>query len=395
MKHNPFITKLQLRNYRSLRHASVDFANPLILVGKNGSGKTNFIDALVFLAECMNRPLSSVMMKRGNVVGICSQTGYGKHATVMAIRADFRVGKRYGHYAFELDTSQQNQYKVSREQCVIASKEGSTIWFDRIGDHFRTNIPRVNPVTEAQSLTLPIIGGDKELSPIVKQLAGIQDYAIEPSRARGSHPQDSGKTLSRTGENTGSVLLQIKQRNPQDLERVKNLLSGIAPGIVDIDPLTNGTSVFIAFGQENTDGAFMGFADIGMSDGTIRALGLIAAVMQETKPSLLAVEEPEATIHPGALEAVADILYLAVQQTQLVVTTHSPELLDVKWVTPDNLRVVEWEKGATYISKLGNAPIKALQQHLAGAGELLRSNVLDAAPHQEVPETSLFDESLV
>lgn len=116
-----------------------------------------------------------------------------------------------------------------------------------------------------------------------------------------------------------------------------------------------------------------------MSRGTLYVLGLIVAALQYPAPSLIAIEEPELNIYPGALGAVADILNIAAQRTQVVVTTHSPDLLDTKWIQPENLRVVEWEKGATHISELGEAPTQALRQHLMGAGELLRANALDAA----------------
>lgn len=106
---------------------------------------------------------------------------------------------------------------------------------------------------------------------------------------------------------------------------------------------------------------------------------------------MIAIEEPELNIHPGALEAVADILNIAAQRTQVVVTTHSPDLLDTKWVQPENLRVVEWEKGATRISELGEAPVQALRQHLMGAGEMLRADALDAAPPSAPDSEDVFD----
>ena len=65
---------------------------------------------------------------------------------------------------------------------------------------------------------------------------------------------------------------------------------------------------------------------------------------------------------------------------QIVVTTHSPEVLDAKWITDRNLRVVSWEEGATRITSVSDASRQALQSHLMGAGELLRSNALHPAP---------------
>ena len=140
------------------------------------------------------------------------------------------------------------------------------------------------------------------------------------------------------------------------------------------------------------------FEATAMSSGTLYALGLIVAALQHPAPSLITIEEPELNIHPGALEAIADILNIAAQRTQVVVTTHSPDLLDTKWIQPENLRVVGWENGATHISGLGEAPVKALQQHLMGAGELLRANALDAAAAPSTSDSEdvsdLFDKDL-
>ena len=131
-----------------------------------------------------------------------------------------------------------------------------------------------------------------------------------------------------------------------------------------------------------------------MSDGTLRALGLLAAVFQRPAPSVLVIEEPEATIHPGALGAILDLMRHASRGMQVVATTHSPELLDAKWIEDRHLRIVTWEKGATRVGALSESARDCLRDHLmGGAGGLLRANALtpepifDASPGQP----DLFD----
>jgi AAA15 family ATPase/GTPase len=102
------------------------------------------------------------------------------------------------------------------------------------------------------------------------------------------------------------------------------------------------------------------------------------AVFQKPSPSVLVIEEPEATIHPGALGAILDLIRKAAKTMQVVVTTHSPQLLDAKWITDDNLRIVSWEGGASHLLLPSEATRQAMRQHLMGAGELLRSNALHA-----------------
>ena len=117
-----------------------------------------------------------------------------------------------------------------------------------------------------------------------------------------------------------------------------------------------------------------------MSDGTLRALGLLAAIYQPSAASLMAIEEPEATIHPGALGVILDVLHYASDRTQLVVTTHSPEVLDADWLEDRHIRVVDWQDGATRVMSLGVRSREALRQRLMTAGELLRSDALEGAP---------------
>jgi predicted ATPase len=119
---------------------------------------------------------------------------------------------------------------------------------------------------------------------------------------------------------------------------------------------------------------------VSASEGMLRLLGLLLSIFQPLTPSVLLIEEPEATVHPDALGIVVDLLQLATQRSQVIVTTHSPELLDAKWIEDRHLRIVHWEDGATWVSPIAIGARKALQDHLMGAGELLRSRALDAPP---------------
>jgi len=113
-----------------------------------------------------------------------------------------------------------------------------------------------------------------------------------------------------------------------------------------------------------------------MSSGTLRALGLFLAIFQERTPTLLAIEEPENSMHPGATSVLLDLLKYACSQSQVLITTQSPEVLDANWIKDENLRVVSWNSGRTIVSDVPAASKKALQNHLMTAGELFRSEAL-------------------
>ena len=122
----------------------------------------------------------------------------------------------------------------------------------------------------------------------------------------------------------------------------------------------------------------------------------MSEIAQNPPPSLLVIEEPEATIHPGALGAILDLIRHASRMMQVVVTTHSPEVLDAKWIEDKNLRIVSWQEGASHVLLLSDTSREALDKHLMGAGELFRSNVLEPQDlflkKENIVQPSLFEE---
>lgn len=378
MSHSLFLEKLTLHNFRSFREETVTFANPLFLVGQNGSGKSNFVDALAFISECMTSPLQAVIERRGGLgrVGYL-QTPLTSH---VHFHLDFQLGDETGQrgsYAFGLQMVSQGVYAIGVEEFHLGGAGRDEVWFSRRNNAIQTNIPGIQLVVSSQSLAMPLIGGVQNLSGAYQALAAMRVYRIDPAQISGIQTQDSDLFLKFDGSNINSILHQISGERGQ-LRRVNQLLQSVVPGVETIPSEFSNGKALLYFDQE-WPGIKTTLQASAMSSGTLSALGLIVAALQDPAPSVIAIEEPELNIHPGALEAIADIIHSAAERTQVVVTTHSPDLLDTKWIQPENLRVVAWSEGATQVSELGAAPVRALRQHLMGAGELMRANALDAA----------------
>jgi predicted ATPase len=396
MSQEPFIQKLTLRNFRSIRNETVTFTNPLFLVGRNGSGKSNFVDALAFLAECMTTPLQSVVEQWGGLGRICHfQTPLDAPSVYFHVNYQLSAKQRQqGVYAFALRITPQRNFVVSLEHCSLSGVDGNPVWFNRTEDAFTTSIPGIQPVLSSQALAMPLLGGTQDLSAVYQSLAAMKLYRIQPEQVGGIQGQTSTTTLKFDGSNITTALLHLSELKQGKFARVRELLHSVVPGVSPLEPsFSNGQSVLHV--EQDLPNSKAVLEAAVMSAGTLNALGLVVVALQEPVPSLIAIEEPELNIHPGALEAIADIIKIAAQRTQVIVTTHSPDLLDTKWIQPENLRVVEWEKGATHISELGEAPVKALQRHLMGAGELLRANALDAAAPKLEDNSDLFQETKV
>src|SRR5690606_36555542 len=122
-----------------------------------------------------------------------------------------------------------------------------------------------------------------------------------------------------------------------------------------------------------------------MSDGTLRALGVLTALLQSNvdySPTLIGIEEPETALHSAASAALREVLGQAANHTQVLVTSHSPDLLDDKSIDVDGSLAVVSEGGKTKIAPLDEASRQMLRDHLFSAGELLRMNQL--APDRKV-----------
>jgi predicted ATPase len=89
-----------------------------------------------------------------------------------------------------------------------------------------------------------------------------------------------------------------------------------------------------------------------LSDGTLRFLFLLAVLANPTPPPLIAIDEPETGLHPSMLPIVAEYARDAARRTQVILTTHSPELLDAFGDQPPTTTVVEWQHGETVLRVL-------------------------------------------
>jgi predicted ATPase len=397
MKASP-ITSVTIKRFRSFPSATLKLDNPLFVVGRNGSGKSNLADVFSFVAEAMASPLQAVFDRKGGIAAVRNRSSVKSAPPNMGLAFEFGAinGMAGGRFAFEVRALPNYGFKIVREQCLVTKSDGKRWWFDR-DDGWSSNAEGLTPALEATALALPLIGGDERFAAIFKLLSAMRVYSIEPAKLREMQDPDSGIALRPDGSNAASVLQELLRGEQADEIRreINSLLGTIVPETMSVAPKRHGNKLSMSFSQEWGEKKRLNFDAFSMSDGTLRSVGLIMAVFQRPSPTLLVIEEPEATIHPGALGAVLDLLRRAAKTMQVIVTTHSPELLDARWITDDNLRIVSWREGASHLLRPSEATRVAMQQHLMGAGELLRSNALHPEPlfagTDELAQGSLFE----
>ncbi|MBI4771709.1 MAG: AAA family ATPase, partial [Chloroflexi bacterium] len=113
-----------------------------------------------------------------------------------------------------------------------------------------------------------------------------------------------------------------------------------------------------------------------LSDGILRFLFLTTVLASPTPPPLIAIDEPETGLHPSMLPLVAELAAEASKRTQVILTTHSPQLLNAFSEYPEITTVAEWRAGKTVLRRLPADKLAKWLEHYQ-LGELMLSGELE------------------
>lgn len=389
----PFLQRITIRNYKSIANCDVELGSFTMLVGRNGAGKSNLLDALRFVADSLQTSLDHAMKARGGI-GEVRRRSTG-HPTSFKIGLDMMLPDRSeGSYRFEVSAREKRGFSVTSEELTLRSSGGGSVGFIVSNGKVEQFQPMRGvtgglfggdgyeaPPASADRLYLVTAAGFPEIRPAYDALAAMGFYNLNPQVIRELQSPDPGELLRRDGSNLAGVVGRLAQDRPELKSRMKDYLRLIVPDVSDFERVTLGPSETVQFSQaiKGSSKPWRFFAG-SMSDGTLRALGVLACVMQlaaDDRPmQFVGIEEPETALHPAASGALMDALREAAEHTQIVVTTHSPDLLDRFDPLTDKLLVVQAVEGTTSIDDPDDASAEAIKENLVTAGELLRQDQL-------------------
>lgn len=205
-------------------------------------------------------------------------------------------------------------------------------------------------------------------------------YNLNPKLIRELQKPQDGRLLKPAGENIASVIGHLERTAPDALEVIQEYLQTVVPMVHGVERKAIGPMETLEFRQDMAGAKHpWRFLAQNMSDGTLRALGVLTALFQGNRdyaPTVIGIEEPETALHPAASAALREALLRASEKTQVIVTSHSPDLLDDLSLSADALLAVVSRAGETRIASLDEASLFALRDQLFTAGELLRLNQL-------------------
>jgi predicted ATPase len=395
MPNQIFITRVMLRNYKSIGKCDVKLGPLTYLVGPNGSGKSNFMDALHLVRDALAGSLDNALNERSGLNEVRRRSS--GHPTNFGIRLEFSLDRQIGHYAFNIGALAGRGYEVQNEECGFLGA-GKGLFFKIAKGKLQDCSESTFPAVTADRLALVAASGLTAFRPVFDALTSMGFYNLNPKVMRELQKPQDGRLLKASGENIASVIGHLERVAPTQKALVESYLQTVIPTIQGVERKPVGPMETIEFRQEMAGAKNpWRFLAQNMSDGTLRALGVLVALFQSNQdfmPTLVGIEEPEAALHPAASAALREALIQASQTTQIIVTTHSPDLLDELSVDPESLLAVVSNLGETRIASMDEASKSAMKEQLFSAGELLRLNQL--APNsselasQEESQGSLF-----
>ena len=346
------LTKLTVRNFKSLLDVSVEFPRLAVLFGPNAAGKSNLLDAVAALSRIGNaRTLSDVLDRplpvRGHAFEAFSFPPGGLPALLQqeharfSLEADLAVGAERYRYRVEPSIElRSGRLGVADEYLALLGRTGKPKGkpaIERVASKLRVRRkgkpahPREEPIGMNHSvLSDRGLAGDeyRGLEAVRGELGEWCAHYLDPGLTmRAPRPPTDVFDVGVHGEAIGPFLYKLRAEEPKHFEAVSRTLHALVPSVesltVVLDERRGMIDVLIRQGGVE-------YSSRIVSEGTLRVLALCAIAVNPWGGSLLAFEEPENGVHPRRLDLIARLLTSLASDggRQVIVTTHSPLFCD-------------------------------------------------------------------
>lgn len=391
----------QFRHYKSLASVSVTL-NPrvTVIVGPNAVGKSNFVDALRFLRDAARDDLDHAIVARGGLTRIrqtSTNRPFNVSMSINTLQSFADSPQQQASYAIEIASASAGNYRVESEiascfeESQVQVSDGdkprlglfsSGFTRDKNGMIQETGITRQKPIQFGDPDRLALGRSSPDFfasaygAELHQYISQWRFSALYPITLRQLTTPDTDSALREDGSNWASVIRAAKRtpRGRQTLERINEMMRVVLPDFLEVSVSTVGSYLVPRFKFGLDDKSVREFDPVQLSDGTLRIFGILLSLYQTPAPSLMIVEEPEQTVHPGVLAMLAEAFKEVSEVTQVIVTTHSPQLID--HFDPENIRVVTMEAGLTSIAPIKSSQKEAVKRGLMTLGEFMAAEGL-------------------
>jgi predicted ATPase len=320
------LVSANIKNFKSLGDVKLDFRDLTILVGCNSSGKSNSLAALAFISSMLKvgSPPPTKLMQKFLKLGVQENLAFSITVKEKRKTAEYTVAVDLG--AGKPFYSQETLFIGKTKVIDIKNGEG------QVKDENGRNPQSYQ--SKAGNLALKSAGdfGDKPFTARLSEFIINWDfYDLDPELMRGSSivigsnipiAQEYIPSLDRRGRKTQDVLQYWAENKPEKFELISQELDSCMGIKLKLVPEKEEKIVKVL----EKDRLEVPLSN--MSDGTLRIIAYYTLLYEDKLPTLIGIEEPERNLHPGILRDVASVVQRLSKKTQVIITTHSSQLLD-------------------------------------------------------------------
>ena len=370
------LDSVSIRGFRSLADVDLDgLGGVTVLIGANGSGKSNFIRFFEMLSWMLRaRRLEQFVAQYG---GADDQLFMGNKVTPR-MEADIRLATSSGvnEYSFSLSYGAPDRFIFSEERWRFSRHDvvGKASWDSvgsghteaRIVDAARGLIPDVNRTTA------------QVISGVLMDCSTFQfhDTSASSSMKQRWDVSDS-RSLRADGGNLAAVLLRLRDEYPVHYEWVSSNIRRILPNFDQFVIEEEHGKVMLRWRATDSDKTFGAHLT---SDGSLRFVALVTLLNLPPAmlPKVVILDEPELGLHPAAVSLIGSMIESLATQRQVIVATQSPQLVDA--FDLGEIVVMELENSKTAVRRLDRIDYERWLEENYSTGELWQMNLLGGRP---------------
>lgn len=364
------LLSLTARRYRSLFDETIHLRDLNVFIGTNASGKSTILDALRFLHEGVQiRDFKEPVFNRGGIIHVAWK---GEEAREIDLSIQVENGTRTYEWSVRLFRDgyeflvREDVFELqagSPPTQLLSADSGVGWWWSR--ENERVPLKQTGTACALSAASADATFPAREMAEFVRDWGFFDPSPF--SLRRGLSGLESER-LDPYGRNLAERLYSLNRSSPPTFLQIVSATQSILGLPTELEPRESEGRYYFA---QKEPGLQHWVHQIGTSSGTLRMLALMTALFEEAGSSLVGIEEPENHIHPTALAAFAEYLMKARKRIQILVTTHSPLLLDFL-NEPEAISVVQHtdERGTRVIQESDPEAIKrALEASGFGLGE--------------------------
>ena len=335
------LLKLVAENYRSLRRESIEFGDLNLFIGANASGKSTILDALRFLHEGVRaREFQTPVFHRGGMIHLAWK-GEAASRIQLAVSLEdedrnyqwlIRIIKE-GTYGFYIEEEIHENRPQEAPRQILYTSRGEGRWWPR--EKGKEVVLKQNGA--ACALAAAAADASFPARDVAEFIGRWGFFDPSPFLLRRDWASVESGRFDPYGRNLGETLHTLREASPETFEEVVEATRAIVGLPSEIRTMESEGRFYF---MQNEPWLHYAVHQMGVSSGTLRMLALMTALFAESETNLIGIEEPENYVHPAALLAFVQYLLNVRERTQLMVTTHSPLLLDYL-NEPETVRVVQ------------------------------------------------------